>query len=147
MRASAGSVVVVARQNLKYDKQQQTIRRESPAIVCFVQLPSRMLKSLLETPKKGNVVVTTPTPTREVPYFLRLPARFGGNRDFPLYEEKSNVVVIANDADEALLQHVCELNEQQIPNIHKVIFTTTICYCWSCRVKRILICTSLASNI
>lgn len=83
-----------------------------------------MLKFPLKTPKKGDggvVPTAPPTPVREVP-FLRLPSRFGTNRDFPLYTEKSNVVVITNDADDQLLEEVCALNEDSIPKVDKVLF-------------------------
>ncbi len=74
-----------------------------------------MFNASLEAPKKGGDTIVV-TPVRALP-FLRLPARFGDNRDFPLYTEKSNVCVIATEADDALLEHVRALNESLIPKV------------------------------
>ncbi len=79
----------------------------------------------LETPKKGDAIVPAtapPTPYRDVSSVLHLPARFGTNREFRLYMDESNVVVISNQADDALVEEVCALNESSLPNAHKVIF-------------------------
>ncbi len=80
-----------------------------------------MLNASLETPKKRGDTIAPPPPVRALP-FLRLPAHFGDNRDFPLYTEKSNVCVIATEADDALLEHVRALNESLIQIVNKVIF-------------------------
>ncbi len=70
----------------------------------------------------GIVVNTPPNPMRDVSSILRLPPSFGTQREFPLYKQKSTVVVLSTQADDALLKEVLALNEASLPKANKVLF-------------------------